>query len=313
MCRRHILVSLYPMTIDEKLRLASLSLFGLSIGDAFGETFFGNEDLITKRLIYKELKPGPWNITDDTVMAIGIYKMLEQDGKIDQVKLAAEFARNYQLDDYRGYGGTAHAILRAIGEGEDWKTVSSNVFDGMGSMGNGAAMRVAPLGAYFHDDVEVLKQQARLSAAVTHYNEEAIAGAIAVALAAGIVIRQPDISAADLFAFIIQHTPDSDTRSKIQKAATLAANYDIRTIVSVLGSGVKMLAQDTVPFALWCAAHHLHDFEAAIWTTVNGLGDRDTTCAIVGSIVALSAGTEQIPQEWIARTEDYKATLFFNS
>lgn len=120
------------------------------------ETFFGNEDLITKRLIYKELKPGPWYITDDTVMAIGIYKMLEQDGKIDQVKLAAEFARNYQLDDYRGYGGTAHAILRAIGEGEDWKTVSSNVFAGMGSMGNGAAMRVAPLGAYFHDDVEVL-------------------------------------------------------------------------------------------------------------------------------------------------------------
>jgi len=301
------------MTIDEKLRLASHSLFGLSIGDAFGETFFGNEDIITKRLIYKELKPGNWNITDDTVMAIGIYKMLEQYGKIDQPKLANEFARNYLLDDYRGYGGTAHSILRAIGDGEDWKTVSSSAFDGMGSMGNGAAMRVAPLGAFFHDDVELLIQQARLSAEVTHYNEEAIAGAIAVALAASIVVKQPDISAADFFAFIIRHTPDSDTRSKIQKAATLPANYDIRTIVSILGSGVKMLSQDTVPFALWCTAHHLHDFEAAIWTTVNGLGDRDTTCAIVGSIVALSAGTEYIPQEWITRTEDYKNTLFFNS
>lgn len=301
------------MTIDEKLRLASHSLFGLSIGDAFGETFFGNEDIITKRLIYKELKPGNWNITDDTVMAIGIYKMLEQYGKIDQPKLANEFARNYLLDDYRGYGGTAHSILRAIGDGEDWKTVSSSAFDGMGSMGNGAAMRVAPLGAFFHDDVELLIQQARLSAEVTHYNEEAIAGAIAVALAASIVVKQPDISAADFFAFIIRHTPDSDTRSKIQKAATLPANYDIRTIVSILGSGVKMLSQDTVPFALWCTAHHLHDFEAAIWTTVNGLGDRDTTCAIVGSIVALSAGTEHIPQEWITRTEDYKTTLFFNS
>lgn len=74
-----------------------------------------------------------------------------------------------------------------------------------------------------------------------------------------------------------------------------------------------MLAQDTAPFALYCAAHHLHDFEAALWTTVNGLGDRDTTCAIVGSIVSLSTGIEHIPQEWVARTEDYKSTLFFNS
>ncbi|WP_343672347.1 ADP-ribosylglycohydrolase family protein [Chitinophaga sp.] len=300
------------MTIAEKLRLASISLFGLSIGDAFGETFFGNEDLITKRLINRELKSSSWNFTDDTVMAIGIYNMLAQGGKVDQAKLAAEFARNYNLDNYRGYGGTAHAILRAIGEGEDWKTVSSNAFDGMGSMGNGAAMRAAPLGAYFHDDVYTLVAQARLSAEVTHYNEEAIAGAIAVALAASIVIQQPGIAPADFFNFIIQHTPASDTRSKIQKAATLPANYDLRTIVSILGSGAKMLAQDTVPFALWCAAHHLHDFEAAIWTTVNGLGDRDTTCAIVGGIVALSAGTEHIPQEWINHTEDYKSTLFFN-
>lgn len=300
------------MTIAEKLRLASTSLFGLSIGDAFGETFFGNEDLITNRLIYKELKQGNWNITDDTVMAIGIYNTLAKLGKIDQQQLAQEFSKNYLLDDYRGYGGTAHSILRAIGEGEDWKTVSSRVFDGMGSMGNGAAMRAAPLGAYFHDDVDLLVAQARLSAEVTHYNEEAIAGAIAVALAAGIVIRQPEITPADFFAFIIQHTPDSDTRSKIHKAATLPAHYDIRTIVSILGSGVKMLSQDTVPFALWCAAHHLHHFEDAIWITVNGLGDRDTTCAIVGSIVVLSAGTEQVPQNWISHTEDYKSTLFFN-
>jgi hypothetical protein len=35
--------------------------------------------------------------------------------------------------------------------------------------------------------------------------------------------------------------------------------------------------------------------------TVAGLGDRDTTCAIVGGIVALSAG--EVPQEWIARRE----------
>lgn len=114
------------MTLHERLRLTSISLTGLSIGDAFGENFFGNEDLITRRLIYQELKPGPWNITDDTVMAIAIYKQLEKNGTIDQQLLTTAFGNNYLLDDYRGYGGTAHSILRAIGEGADWKTVSSS-------------------------------------------------------------------------------------------------------------------------------------------------------------------------------------------
>jgi hypothetical protein len=54
-----------------------------------------------------------------------------------------------------------------------------------------------------------------------------------------------------------------------------------------LGNGTNVTSQDTVPFALWCAARHLHDYEEALWTIVAGLGDRDTTCGIVGIIIAL--------------------------
>jgi ADP-ribosylglycohydrolase len=56
-------------------------------------------------------------------------------------------------------------------------------------------------------------------------------------------------------------------------------------------------------YTLWCAAHHLGNFEEAMWTTVSGLGDRDTTCAIVGGIVACSVGAAGIPPEWIAARE----------
>jgi ADP-ribosylglycohydrolase len=71
--------------------------------------------------------------------------------------------------------------------------------------------------------------------------------------------------------------------------------YQVRTIVSILDNGARLTAQDTVPFALWCAAHHTDDFEEAIWTAVSGLGDRDTLAAIVGSIVVLTAGQFSIP------------------
>jgi ADP-ribosylglycohydrolase len=60
---------------------------------------------------------------------------------------------------------------------------------------------------------------------------------------------------------------------------------------------------DTVPFTLWCADRHLDNFEEAMWTTVAGLGDRDTTCAIVGGIVALAAGPSSIPLDWLAARE----------
>ena len=71
-----------------------------------------------------------------------------------------------------------------------------------------------------------------------------------------------------------------------------------------LGTGEKVSAQDTVPFCLWSAAHHLDNFEDALWWTVKGLGDCDTTCAIVGGIVALSA--PKIPELWLQRREPLK-------
>jgi ADP-ribosylglycohydrolase len=55
-----------------------------------------------------------------------------------------------------------------------------------------------------------------------------------------------------------------------------------------------------VPFCLWAAERHLDSYETALWTTASVLGDMDTTCAIVGGIVALAS---PIPAEWLAARE----------
>ena len=67
---------------------------------------------------------------------------------------------------------------------------------------------------------------------------------------------------------------------------------------AMLGNGTAISAQDTVPYAIWCAGSYLTDYEAALWHTVSGLGDVDTTCAIVGGVVALRVGEAGIPAEW---------------
>ena len=64
-----------------------------------------------------------------------------------------------------------------------------------------------------------------------------------------------------------------------------------------------MLASDTVPFAVWCAATHVTDYADALWSCVEVGGDVDTTCAMVGGIVAGAVGIAGIPAEWRAARE----------
>jgi len=287
---------------------ARLALAGLSVGDAFGERFFGPPDTVESLIDSRAIPKAPWPYTDDTEMALAILEVLSELGRIDQGRLASAFARRYQRDPGRGYGGTAHRILRSIGEGAPWQAVAMDVFSGMGSMGNGGAMRVAPLGAYFADDgVPALVEQARASAGVTHAHPDGQAGAIAVALAAAWAWhhREQRTSTArqELLSFVVEHTPDGDTRSGLAKALSLPEHASVRLAVSALGNGHQVISSDTVPFAIWCAARHLGDFVEAMWTTVSGLGDRDTTCAIVGGIVVLAAGPQSIPDDWLQSRE----------
>lgn len=87
------------------------------------------------------------------------------------------------------------------------------------------------------------------------------------------------------------------------QARNLRPAITVEHAAATLGNGSLISAQDTVPSTLWCAARHLDNYEEALWATVSGLGDRDTTCAIVGGIVACYTGVDGIPVEWRASRE----------
>ena len=61
--------------------------------------------------------------------------------------------------------------------------------------------------------------------------------------------------------------------------------------------GISFLPTSTVPFALWGLSKALDDFETAPPGAyeLSGVGDRDTTCAIVGGIVGLVVGENALP------------------
>jgi len=292
-----------------RMQPALNSLEGLSVGDAFGECFFSiASDAMAweKYLSTRTLPNWHWRWTDDTAMAVSILEVLGQHGVIDQDELATNFAARYAWDDRRGYGGTAHGILMAIGAGKHWSNVSPLVLSGMGSMGNGGAMRVAPLGVYFADNSAQVVEQARRSAEVTHTHPEGQAGAIAVALAAAWVANHPGATTkeawAGLFDHVLGNTPDSLTRARIVQAREMGPEMSIATVASAVGNGSGIIAPDTVPFCIWNAARCLGQFEEAMWTTVEAGGDMDTNCAIVGGILAAEERGLP-PDEWVTKRE----------
>jgi ADP-ribosylglycohydrolase len=279
---------------------ARLSLEGLSVGDTFGEQFFGETEQIVPLIADRVVPRAPWRYTDDTEMALSIVEILEERGAIDQDDLALRFAR--RMDLRRGYGKGAYEILSGILAGRSWKSLSHSGFRGMGSFGNGAAMRVAPLGAYFADAPRAeLVEQARLSAEVTHAHPEGIAGAIAVALAAALAWQRRDAPGQlgkEWMSEIRSAVPAGYTRDALDEAIALPARTPMVEAAKVLGNGSGITAPDTVPICLWIAAYHSNDFPEALWKTVGILGDRDTTCAIVGGILALKVGLGAIPRQW---------------
>jgi ADP-ribosylglycohydrolase len=145
----------------ERLRRAAQSLEGLSCGDAFGEGFFLPIGLAESMIEKRAVPAPPWFFTDDTVMALSILEILAELQEINPDALARSFAGRY--DAFRGYGPAMHQLLPAIRrQPKSWRTEAAALFRGQGSFGNGSAMRVAPLGAYFADDPERIAEQARL-------------------------------------------------------------------------------------------------------------------------------------------------------
>ncbi len=284
-----------------------LSLDGLGLGDALGEMLSYQAQAAPRRIADNALPAGPWFHTDDTEMAISICAVLKSHGCVHQNALAKRFARRFERDPERGYGRMTRIQMREIIAGGKWRDTAARAFGGQGSMGNGSAMRIAPLGAYFAGDLDRCAEEAKSSSLVTHTHPEGAAGAMAVAVAAAMAwqLREeigPNRAQA-FFDAVLRHTPESRVRRGILLASTTPPEIPAAEVARSLGNGSLVTAPDTVPFCLWMAAHYLDRFVEALGKTVSVGGDCDTNAAIVCGIVALSAGRESIPAEWLKARE----------
>ena len=120
------------------------ALLGTFTGDALGMPFEGAEPAaLPERLEMLEARLLRGSYTDDTQMAIALAESLLEHGRIDSQALASAFAEAYAPD--RGYGEGTTAVLLLVREGVDAREAVRAALGGKGSLGNGAAMRIAPV------------------------------------------------------------------------------------------------------------------------------------------------------------------------
>jgi poly(ADP-ribose) glycohydrolase ARH3 len=276
-------------------------LLGLTVGDAAGAPFEGlsMDNLYWGYGTGRDLLVIPEGeslyYTDDTQMMIGVAETLVEQGRIVESALCRAFVSNYHPD--RGYGQGARRVLEAMACDEDWRELARSQFPG-GSLGNGAAMRVAPVGLLFCHDLDRVWEEARLSALPTHVHPVGIEGAQVFAVATALAVREPRLDRRAFYRELCRRARTEEFRWHLSTAARLRRG----DTVAVLGNGLE--AHRSVVTAIACFMASPNNYEDVI-TRAIGLGnDTDTLAAMAGALSGAYLGLSAIPSRLLDALED---------
>jgi len=301
------------MDATEKLRSKFLgSLVGVALGDAIGASREGHGMAAEQDIRHIAKIEHPLRYTDDTHMTIGVAESLIENRGFNGAHMAKCFADNYFKEPWRGYGPGPPRVFQLLRNGHAWDKAASHIYPG-GSFGNGAAMRVAPIGLLLWNDPANLREVAYQISMITHSHSLGMEGAglqgRAIALA---VAENPDnqLDSQTFISRLLEFTTEDVYRSKITKFSSLLERSDDRqTVVRELGHGIE--AFNSVPTAIFCFLAHPKDFTSAIVYAVSLGGDTDTIASMAGAISGAYLSIEAVPHAWQAHLEnrDYIAKL----
>lgn len=279
------------------------SLVGLVLGDCAGSPFEGQPIVWPDEVDVVVSGRGSLRYTDDTAMALDLGEWLVAhgpDGDLDA--LAGRFAATFRAEPWRGYGAGAQSLLSAVAAGGDWRVLAPAMFDGAGSWGNGAAMRVAPAGALHPGRPDDAARTARKTASVTHAHPLGIEGAVAMAAAVADLVSGATAPSAVATARAAIEAPE--LRLALERVSA-GEGESPAVITQQFGNGVAAL--EAVPAAFAAFLLSPDDPWGAISAAVCVGGDTDTIAAMAGALAGAHCGLDALPARLVGRAEGAEA------
>ncbi|MFC2027532.1 ADP-ribosylglycohydrolase family protein [Chloroflexota bacterium] len=280
------------------------SVLGTAVGDSVGAGFEGLHGFTEDQVHAVAERRKVLRYTDDTHMMIGVAESLIIQRGFDGQHMADRFIYNYNWEPFRGYGLGPPRIFAAIQEGEPWDKASEKLYLG-GSYGNGAAMRIAPVGFFYYDDPQKLRDIAYESSHITHAHVLGKEGAALQAYAVALATSLDPASSFDRKAFLrkLRDFVENDTyKEKLQTMEDLWDETDKVRVAADLGNGIE--AFNSVPAAIFSFLTHPSSFDEAVVYAICLGGDTDTIGAMAGAISGAYLGMDAIPAEWLAKLEN---------
>lgn len=273
-------------------------LFGGAIGDAWGSSYEHENKAVNDDSTYywahENKQPRDWCITDDTQLTLATCEMLAE-GAYTPDKLANKILDYYRRRKLTGLGSSTLKAILDLDVGLHWTLAGRR---GEYAAGNGAAMRIAPFAFYSFPDREDVFNASR----ITHSNDEAFAGALAVFLAIRAVLNGRWDGNNDLFDIITPELPDTNVRDRLVEIGKYGGRPDIADIARLGNNGYVV---NSVPFAIYSATKVRQlGMKNMFRDIIASGGDTDTNASIAGQIAGTLVGAKNIPVELLLQLKE---------
>jgi len=278
-------------------------MVGSALGDAIGELAFSYPRKDRLNSVLEEIPE--LRYTDDTAMAIGLAESLIRRRGLDQEDLGKTFRDNFQREPWRGYASGPPTIFSMVSRGGiTYREAAQSLFGGKGSLGNGAAMRIAPLGLFFHGAGD-LYDQACASARVTHAHPVGMDGAAVQAFTVSQAAAgdpREDFPKDALLQSLIRFSRTPEIQEKMKLVDELLSREESpENAAPALGRSVAV--HESMPFAIYCFCRFPTSFEECLFCAILHGGDRDTLGAMAGAVSGAYLGLDAVPRSWIQKLE----------
>jgi len=207
-------------------------LLYIGVGDAYGAGFEFAErqkiDNFNNLKTYQQHGLGipAGNYTDDTQMSLALAELILESTEWNKENIADKFVECFKRDIRIGYSKFFYKTLSAVSSGDELLSTTRPV-----SKANGAAMRSVPLGVI--NELETLKEMAKVQASVTHNTEAGIKSSQAIALSSHFFmfkLGKPH----ELFKFVCEQT-NYEWTNNWEKEVACCGIETVNAVLTVLG------------------------------------------------------------------------------